>query len=696
MAARAAATSATAQRFRPAGTDWLQAGLVAGILFALYAATAPRTVAAEDDGFFVLSSYFLGVEHPPGYPLFTLIGHALTYLPIGSVAYRVHLASALFGALSGAAAWLCARALTPGRLPPYLAAFALGLSPVFWSQSIIAEVYTLNSFFFLVLMYLGLRICPPQMRAPTGRPERCLLYAMAGIFGLGLSNHWPLMVLVAPAFAVLLWPVRMELLRRSGTLLPLVIIGLLPYAWMVHRSWSDAPINFYGPLESVSEFWAFVSRAQYTTVDQSSSATWLDRIKFFGFLGHELLVQFAVAGSLLAAVGFAGQWRLLGRRVGAFLTLAFLLPSAGLLMLLGYDYSAGAKHAFHVYPLPAYAIAALWSALGFAWLVERYAVRPRLAAACAAVVLALIFAAGLRENVLARHDWTARYAQAVLKTLPENAVLVAMGDPDLAPIAYYHMIENWRPDITIYQPKGLVLANRLFHPLRATPEAAARRLREMVDRQTNPVVFTMQAYPSYASRDRWLYSEVDRSSSDPGQVTIDIPEEAVRFFEESAAVPDDDNAFAATFQNDLRRSYGLLLARSLPADRTPDARISRHLELLANDFFGALGVAEGLILNKARPSVIAGAWYLDKARSMMPSDPPKPHLSRYHFLQGAVRLDQGNRGAAIGEFETAFAVWPAPANPAIGPLTDLYRATGNVAALEALSRTVQRARERRP
>ena len=39
---------------------------------------APRSVALEDDALFVLSSYFLGVEHPPGYPLFTLIGHLFT------------------------------------------------------------------------------------------------------------------------------------------------------------------------------------------------------------------------------------------------------------------------------------------------------------------------------------------------------------------------------------------------------------------------------------------------------------------------------------------------------------------------------------------------------------------------------------------------------------------------------------------
>ena len=92
--------------FRPAKGDWLRAAGVAAALFLLYALTSPRTVTVEDDGLFILSSYFLGVEHAPGYPLFTLVGKLFTLLPFGSVAYRVHLASALFGGLACGTAWL--------------------------------------------------------------------------------------------------------------------------------------------------------------------------------------------------------------------------------------------------------------------------------------------------------------------------------------------------------------------------------------------------------------------------------------------------------------------------------------------------------------------------------------------------------------------------------------------------------------
>ena len=666
--------------------EWLHPGVVATALFSLYALTAPRTVGLEDDPLFVLSSYFLGIEHPPGYPLFTLIGHLFTYLPFGSVAYRVHLASALFGALAGAAAWLCARVLTGARLPAYVAAFALGLCPVFWSQSIIAEVYTLNAFFFLVLVYLGLRAAQDSRLLPL----------IALVFGLSLSNHWPLMLLVAPAFGVLLWPIRDELLRRAGLLLGLVALGLLPYAWMVFRSLMPLPISFYGPLETLPDIWHFVSRAGYAEIDRPASAGWLDRIKFFGFFAAQLLAQFAVLGTLLAATGFAVQGRVVGRRVGAFLTVAFLMPSAVLVLLLGFVYSSITKHIFHVYPIPSYAIAALWMGLGFAWLVQRYALRAVPAAAAAAAVLGLIVTAGARSNVFTDHEWGARYAQTLLAVLPRNAVVFARGEADLGPLAYFHMVENQRPDITLYQTKGLVLGNRLFNPTKTDEEARQRILREAISRQTDPVAFTLETFSGYARTDRWLYVLVDKSSREANRVTVDIPEPAVRFFEQYVAAGDETNAWVAFFQGQLRRRYAEALAQALPRGKPRDARTRRHLDLLAGDFYGALGIAEGLLRHPEGYSVGEVATFLDKARDLMPSDVVKDELSRFFYLRAVVRANLGDEAGAVHDFETAFTVWPVSDNPAIGPLRDLYGKTGNASALERLQARLKRSPLLRP
>jgi len=666
--------------FRAQRADWLHAGIVALVLFALYAATAPRTVSLEDDSLFVLSSYYLGIEHPPGYPIFTVLGHLFSRVPIGPVAYRVHLVAAVFGGLSCAMVWLCARRLNLERLPAHIAAFALGLSAVFWSQAVIAEVYTLNTFFLLVMLYLGLR----------AEHDPRVLPWMALVFGLSLSNHYPLMLLAAPGFAVLLWPVRAELLRRLGFLLLLVAIGLLPYAWLVRRSWMALPISFSGELETIQEIIFFISRAGYAGVDHSISAGWLDRTRYLTFIGGQLFVQFALVGALLAAAGFAAQWRVVGRWVAASLSVIFFMTSFVLALLLGFDYDVFRKHIFHVYPLPAYAICALWVGLGFAQLVQRYALARGQALAAGGGLLALMLAAGSYVNLRADHEWAARYAQTVLKILPKDAMVFGQGDADLAPMAYFHMVEGWRQDLTLYQPKGLVLGNRLYHPLRTTRPEGDRILQEMIDRQTDPVVFTLDAFSGYAQRDHWLYIELDKSSRDPKKVTVDISEEAMRFFEESVAEPSGTNAWTAFFQSVLRRRYAIALAQSLPKGQPNDERSRRHYELLAKDFYGALGIAEGMMLSRSGFSVGAVAAYLDKARDLLPADAPKEHISRFFALRGALRANMQDKPGAIQDLESAMSLWPVPDNSAVEPLEQLYRETGNSGALKDLQERVDR------
>jgi hypothetical protein len=520
---------------------------------------------------------------------------------------------------------------------------------------------------------------------------------MALVFGLSLSNHWPLMVLVAPSFVLLLWPLRAALLQRAGLLAILVLLGLTPYAWMVVRSWSALPISFDGPLETLPELAFFISRAGYRGVDQSVSATFLDRIRFFEYQAGQLLVQFAIAGTLVAIAGFVAQWRSLGRRTSAFLTIAFLMPSAVLLLLLGFDYDGVHKHVYHVYPLPAYGVVALWLALGFDFLRRRYALGVRAAAAAAAAVLACIGAVGAYFNLTEDDAWGARYAQTILKLLPANAVVFVQGDADLAPIAYFHMIYGQRPDITLYHMQGLVLGNRLFHPLRTGEEMQLKLLRKFIDEQTRPVVFTLDNYTGYARIDHWLFREVDKSSTDNTRIKVDIPPEARRFFEQWIAGRQDPNVWIANLQGELRRTYAELLAQSLPPlGSPPDEQTRRDLQLLSGDFYGALGLAQGLLLNAH--GYPAGVVYdtLEKARATMPSDVHKRHLARYFYLRGAVRAAHGDRKGATSDFETSVAVYPPPDNPAVDALKDAYRESGNHAALAGLEQRESRFRKRLP
>jgi hypothetical protein len=651
-------------------------------LLALYAASAPRTVALEDDGLFILSSYFLGVEHPPGYPLHTLLGKLFTLLPFGSVAYRVHLLSGVLGALSCAALWMCARLLVRDPLAAYVAAIGLGVSRAFWSQAIIAEVYTFNTLFLFVLLYLCLRACPVQGQEPA-QAERRWLPWVAFVFGLSLANHWPLMLLTAPGLALLLWPRWREALRRLPLLALLFALGLTPYAWMVFLSWGGLVISFDGPLESFREFWFFVSRAGYAEVDVSPTATWIDRIRYFQFLGTELLAQFALVGTLLAAVGFAVQWRLWGRRVSWGLTLAFLGPTVVLLLLLGFDYDSLHKHMFHVYPLPAYGIAALWMGLGLAWLAERLALRAAHAAFLGTALAALIFTVG-SQNLLTRHEWAYLYAKKILDSIPKDSIVLVRGDPDLGPLGYLHIIENLRPDITLLQTEGVVLGNRLFHPLRTSSEVAKRRVQEVIRRAGAPVVVTLWHADQYSRRDRWLYSLVEPNATDADAYSIDVPSDLVRFFERSVLLEPAGDAWKGFILGEMRRRFARLLAESLPRDRQPDEGAKRLLAALEKDFHGALGFVEGLMQNQKPYSVAHAAYFLEQAGLLMPADVSKQLRARYFELRGHLRFGQNDRQGALADFETALSLWPVKANGAFEALEELYRATGNAEAARGL------------
>jgi hypothetical protein len=598
----------------------------------------------EDDGSFILASYFLSSAHPPGYSLYTLLGHVATWVPAGSVAYRVHLLSALFGAASCATLWACARSLGLSRPAAWLAGLALGLSPAFWSQATIAEVYTLNTLFLFALLAMALR------RAPLG--------PMAFLFGLSLANHWPLMLLAGTAFAVLLWPRRAELVRRLPLLAALFVLGLAPYAWMVARSHAELPFSFAGPLGSLAEVWFFVSRAGYAEVDVSPVAGALDRARYAGFFAAELARQFAVVGTALAALGF---WRSLeewDRLAAAGMAVVFVMPSLVLILLLGFDYDAFHKHVFHVYPLPSYGIAALWLALGATWVARRFGRAAAIAASAATLVLAA--AIGLHGNWLPNYRWVEDYARTILEGLPRDAIVLLNG-ADVPPVAYLHMVEGVRPDVTLVQPEGLLLGNRLFHPYRTPRPAQEAAVRAMVAGVTEPVATTAPPLAGLAWRDQWLFAALERDR--PPGITVDIPPAFRRFYEQHLPPEGERNAYTAFFRGELRRRYAALTAQSAPAGAPLDA--------LTADFPGALGAAEGLLSRPGGYPIRQAAALLERAAERMPRDTGKAQVARFFELRGYVRLAAGDRAGAASDLQASATLWPLAGNRAVAAVKEL-------------------------
>jgi len=477
-------------------------------------------------------------------------------------------------------------------------------------------------------------------------------------------------LLGAPALAAALWPRRLELLRRLPLLSMLAVLGLVPYIWMVRAS--QSLIAYNGPLEYLHELWFHVSRRGYAAADVSATAGWLDRAAFAGFLGRELLLQFAVLGTLLAALGFWAQWRLWPRHVAIALTLAFLLPTAGLLLLLGFDYDALHKQMFRVYPLPAYGVAALWLGLGFSWLVQQRNWGPRASLTACAGLLVLVGAVGSFGNLRARYDWTERYATAVLTSLPQEAALVLAGDSDFGPIAYFHLVENVRPDVTLYQAQGLILGNRLVHPMRIdSADAIDVALRALIEREQGRIAFMQRVPDGYGRRHRGLYLMLEPAGAGAGG--LDLPLQSHRFLQESVLGPYERDPWTRLAQEKLRERFGGALAMHFDRSRAPDATTTATFRALAEDYFGALGVAEGLLANRGgyAPREVAG--YLERASELIPGDVSKDRRALFFELRGYLRLGQGDVYGGQNDLQTALSIWPSPDNRAAASLADLRK-----------------------
>lgn len=192
--------------------------VTATLAFIVYVYTLAPTVTLEDSGELAVAADYLGVPHPPGYPIWTMLAWLfqavfgfVTYHGQPNPAWAVGLMSAVSGAAAvGLLALMVSRSgadLLGSLKPPshplicpaagVLAGLLLAFSPVLWSQSVIVEVYSLNTLFLTAIMVLTYR----TLRLP---PDNKRLLTLAFVFGLGLTNHHALLF-IAPPLLTGLW-----------------------------------------------------------------------------------------------------------------------------------------------------------------------------------------------------------------------------------------------------------------------------------------------------------------------------------------------------------------------------------------------------------------------------------------------------------------------------------------------------------
>jgi tetratricopeptide (TPR) repeat protein len=222
---------------------------------AVYIATLPPDVLPGDSGELIAASHTLSIAHPPGYPLYLMLGKVFgSAAAIGSVAYRYNLMSAVLASLTSAVVFLIMTGLGVRR--PLGLCVTLGLATLgsFWLEATSAEVYTLNALFTALLLYLALLARRYGQRA-------VLLLALVG--GLGLSHHLSLVYSLAAASAMLVFASRVLPTARTALVsVFLLLVGLSVWLYIPIRS-SQGPPLVWGETGTLDGFLAHISAQGY-------------------------------------------------------------------------------------------------------------------------------------------------------------------------------------------------------------------------------------------------------------------------------------------------------------------------------------------------------------------------------------------------------------------------------------------------
>jgi hypothetical protein len=430
--------------------DWLGALAVPLVAGTLYFFTAARDIVVGDTPELITAAVTLGVAHAPGYPLFTMLGHVFSLIPLGSIPFRVNLFSVICDLLTIGVVYLIAVRLVRSRIAAAIAALTLAVNAVFWEWSLAAEVFPLNN--LLAATQILLLVMWHDQPARTG-----LLIGAFFIAGLALTNHQTI-VLLGPAFCFVLWRQRAILFAQPRLLAIGGIafaIGLLPYGYVL---WAAAhhPVYNWGNLSSFHDLVRLIARRSYgstrlvNTPGYTGGPAWPRLAALF--------VSFGWLSGLLICAGAIEAYR--SRRWYFWFTLiAFVLAGPFFVWITNLNLGTAPSAVFVLqrFFLLSQIVLAPLTAFGLLSISEVIArclpslstVSLRLIAAACLLAIGVSVSMNYRSLDQSRNSIARQFGEDVFALARPHSILLVSGDGFAFPLIYLQKVEHAGSDITM-------------------------------------------------------------------------------------------------------------------------------------------------------------------------------------------------------------------------------------------------------
>src|SRR6266481_2566398 len=494
------------------------AGAVFLVALVVYSWTLAPTVTLTDSGELTVAAYGLGVAHPPGTPLWVILAHLASLVPVGSIAVRINFSSAVFAALACAMLTLVVAELlvtascfaAPRRRsravrqrsnlessnaggflmfgPAVGAGLLMAFSRTLWAYATITEVYTLNALLVLLVFFLVVRWRRRIIETRTDSSAAAAthdtwIYAAAFVFGLAMGVHHVTVALTLPAIAVVVYRTEGLKFFTSRRLLYAALISIsaliLVYSYLPWAA-SRSPAMNWGNPRSLQEIWWHITGRQYRVFFSFSPASMgAQFVEFCRMVCREFGFALLPFTLFLSGAGLASAYK---RDRTAFWFL-LLIVLADLAYSLSYEIAED-KDAYY---LPAFISIAIAAGLGIGWLIQFVASRrspiwrPYIAAATAIVLAsATAFAANWPFNNRRHYFIADDYVENLFSTTGPNGLMLTQDWQVASPMLYAQEIEQRRRDVKVVDI-NLLRRSWYFDYLKHAHPGMMDRSREKID-----------------------------------------------------------------------------------------------------------------------------------------------------------------------------------------------------------------------
>ncbi|HYK09157.1 MAG TPA: DUF2723 domain-containing protein [Candidatus Eisenbacteria bacterium] len=434
----------------------------------LYVHNLSRSVYGGDIGDLVTAAAVGGVAHPPGYPLFTLLGFLLVHIPFlaFSPAFAVGLISAFSASLGLVCFYTITYLLTKRKLASGISTLVLGFSFLYWFYSEIAEVFALNVFFALLLFLFALLYRKTK--------KTFLLFFLLFFVGLSCTHHQTI-ILLFPSLLLLIGKNLIFLTRRNYLFVLyyvlLFILGFSPYLYVVIAS-SHNPVINWDTVHNIPSFLHLVLRRDYGTFQ---AGVFEDHSIGQRFITIKVYLQYLLFQETIPVVflSLLGMWRLFVKdKIVCFsLLLAWILTGPFFLTYAAFPLTGGFfLGTYERFVLLSFVLSLIPFGVGLVYFSEylsRFLPKRNYAILFQLVFLfipIMLFFYNFPKTNLSQLMIGDTYAKDFLDTLPPHAVLLISGDTQIFNTWYVHYALHDRPDILLYNIGAAPLQDTLIAP----------------------------------------------------------------------------------------------------------------------------------------------------------------------------------------------------------------------------------------